>query len=707
MLDYKLLILYNRRQESRGKIMKKVMKFLLGAIGIIAGIFILFIVIIMLISDKMLESSGSSEDSNPGISNQSMKNSDDADDIDNMADTDYKSATVMVYIIGSDLESEGGCASDDIDEILKADLGRDVNVVIQTGGAYYWKNPQINAKTCQRFSAQEGNLVLEEDLGLINTADPDTLSDFIRWTAENYAADRYGLILWDHGGGTIMGFGADEYFEDEGLELQDMQQALYDGGVHMDFVGFDACLMGTVEVAYALEPYADYLIGSEEIEPGTGWYYTNWLTMLGENPGINTEKLGKKIVDDYVNGPDSSFWDDLTMAVIRLDEIPKLYDVLRNYLRESRVELRSDNYDTYAAARSGTRAYGRGEFEQVDIADFIQRVDEDGGEEVLSMLQKAIAYADSNITGSNGLSMYFPYVHPELYEYTTNIMESIGMEDTGYLGFFDDFVNIMIYGQDAAGDHLSPLEELTGYSNEGEENSYENTSWYDPEIGAQYAGTLETLNTGELYLKEKGDHYVLSLSDEEWSMISYMELQVYLDDGEGYLDLGCDNVYTWDEDGDLLVDFDYSWIALNGQIVPFYAEKEGTRVNGSWYTYGYVPAELNGNNIEILLYWDDEHDGGYVAGYRPSSDGELTFPERNLSQFEDGDNIYFYCDYYTYDGDYDASYYLGDPVIYRSTKGLLVSYEDIDMSYDALIYYHLKDLYRNDYWTESIAYTNK
>lgn len=87
----------------------------------------------------------------------------------------------------------------------------------------------------------------------------------------------------------------------------------------------------------------------------------------------------------------------------------------------------------------------------------------------------------------------------------------------------------------------------------------------------------------------------MSLSDEEWDKINGINVWVYVDDGDGYVDLGSDNVYEFDDDGDLMVDFDYYWVALNGQVVPFYFEYETPENVKDGYTYGYVPAVLNGN----------------------------------------------------------------------------------------------------------------
>lgn len=623
-------------------------------------------------------------------------------DINDADLADVDSATVMIYMIGSDLESEGGCASLDLEEILASRSSEDVDIVIQTGGALEWQNPDIDDGMCERFLVSDGELVLEENLGQCNMSNPDTLSEFIQWTAEHHSADRYDLILWDHGGGTMNGYGADEIYPDSVLSLYDIQQALETSDVHMDFVGFDACLMGTIETAYMLSDYADYLIASEETEPGSGWYYTDWLTLFGEKVDISTELLGKKIVEDYMYGSDGFFADSMTLSVIRLSEIPALYETLCDYLKEAEVKLRAGSYEDLAQVRGKALSLGEGEFDQIDIADYVGQTSIEESALVLSALEDAVAYTDSNISGTNGLAMFFPYVYPEYYEETKNIIETIGMDDEAYADFFDDFVNVMVYGQSVVSESASPIEELTGYSEEPQ-TDYTDASWYDDDVEQWYDGSLQVLDSGELYLTEKGEGFVLSLTDEEWDTITYMELEVYIDDGEGYLELGNDNVYEFDEDGDLAVDFDYMWVCINDQVVPFYAETEGTRADGSWYTYGYVPAELNHEkDIELIVYWDEENPDGHITGYRPaaSDDDGTNLANRATYQFEAGDEIDFYCDYYSYDGDYDASYYVGDTILYDGSA-LNVSYAEIE-DYDTLICYHIIDLYQNEYWTEFI-----
>ena len=65
-------------------------------------------------------------------------------------------------------------------------------------------------------------------------------------------------------------------------------------------MGFDAGLMATLETAWMVQPYADYLIASEETEPGAGWYYTGWLSRLSENPSMSTLEIGKNIADENI-----------------------------------------------------------------------------------------------------------------------------------------------------------------------------------------------------------------------------------------------------------------------------------------------------------------------------------------------------------------------------------------------------------------------
>ena len=211
--------------------------------------------------------------------------------------------TILVYLCGTDLESRSKMATSDLQEMLNADLSDKVNLIVYTGGCKQWQNNVISSRNNQIWQVKDEGLVcLDEDAGSVSMVKPDTLADFIRYGAKKFPANRMALIFWDHGGGSVSGFGYDEKFASSGsMDLAEIDEALTDGGVKFDFVGFDACLMATTETALMLAKHADYLIASEETEPGIGWYYTDWLTALGENTSMSTVEIGKKIVDDFVD----------------------------------------------------------------------------------------------------------------------------------------------------------------------------------------------------------------------------------------------------------------------------------------------------------------------------------------------------------------------------------------------------------------------
>lgn len=260
-----------------------------------------------------------------------------------------QSATVLVYLNGSDLESEAGEATTDIAEMLKSGIGQKANVVIETLGTRRWQDFGIASDHAQRHVVKNGKLELVDDsLGQLDTTDPSTLSDFIRWGVENYPADRYMLILWDHGAGPVYGFGVDEFQKEEyaALTLDEMKRALDENpGVHFDMIGMDCCIMSSVETCYALAPYCDYTVLSEDFEPGVGWSYARWMSMLEDNPSVSMAELGKVIVDDMVSATAADPANgDATLALIDESAVPALYEAWIEFAYANEDALLKNNY---------------------------------------------------------------------------------------------------------------------------------------------------------------------------------------------------------------------------------------------------------------------------------------------------------------------------------------------------------------------------
>ncbi len=155
-----------------------------------------------------------------------------------------------------------------------------------------------------------------EDLGEINMADGEELTAFLVWGMQNYPAEHYAVILSDHGTGWPGGWTDPEPENDpdeteidgfdDMLYLPELQQALHNaldetGVDKFDLVGFDACLMGSLEVFAALEPVADYAVASQETEPSMGWAYASFLDALTSRPNMSGEELAELVVDTYID----------------------------------------------------------------------------------------------------------------------------------------------------------------------------------------------------------------------------------------------------------------------------------------------------------------------------------------------------------------------------------------------------------------------
>ncbi len=364
--------------------------------------------------------------------------------------------TIMIYMCGSDLESYSGYATMDIKEMISAQLSDNVNLIIQTGGTKAWHNSQISSKTAQRFQIKDNQLVLIEDnLGQLDTSDEQTLEDFISFCGENYPANRNILIFWDHGSGPVYGFGGDEYQDvDAALRLDEIQQAVKNSGILFDFIGFDACIMGSIEVAYALSDYADYLIASEDFESAYGWGYTNWLTLLGENSSVDTPTLAKTVINDFIdesNECDSSgilTLVDLSFAKLLFNAWTEFaysaenelleYDYTFEFHRSSRA-LKSvfgfdsnDIYDEYS--------YNITDVNAIDITAVASAIDIDESEALKSAMNTAVVYsaATSEDKSMSGLHVTLPYDDPELYELQKEIYSNCGISDE-YIAFAEAF----------------------------------------------------------------------------------------------------------------------------------------------------------------------------------------------------------------------------------------------------------------------------
>ena len=660
--------------------------------------------------------------------------------------------TIMVYMCGTDLESRSGMATRDLAEMAKANIASNVHVVVYTGGCSRWNNNIISTGRNQIYEVQSGGLkrVVDDD-GNRAMTDPETLSRFIRFCGENYPANRNMLILWDHGGGSVSGYGYDETKRSSGsMTLAGINQALKNGRMQFDAVGFDACLMATLETGLMLDPYADYMIASEETEPGIGWYYTNWLTKLSNNTSMPTVEIGKNIVDDFVGTCASQCaGQSATLSVVDIAELAaNAPEAMRNFSLSMTDLIKNDGFQQVSNARNGAREFARSTaIDQIDLCHFALNLGNQEGKDLVSALKGAIKYnrTSSNMSNAYGLSIYFPYRKTSSVDKAVQTYDAIGM-DSSYSQCIREFASMEVSGQVAAGGSNNPYASLFGSGYDAAPSSgYDISDLLGAFLGGGdfssisglsgsnsdflFGRSLSTEETGAyiaanhfdpsaLTWQESGGSYVIHLSDEQWSMVEGLALNVFLDDGQGFLDLGLDAVFEFDDNGDLLAPAEPNWVAINNHPVAYYHEYA---VDG--YYYGYTPALLNGERVELQICFDPDGNGT-VTGIRtvyeddellelPKTQTELgeaadlenpsdADAETTIRLLQPGDVLDFLCDCYHYDGTYENTYKLGAQLVIGS-DGVRVANVPFLATERVVFNFRFTDLYQQHYWSESLS----
>ena len=673
--------------------------------------------------------------------------------------------TVMVYMCGTDLESSYGMATSDLQEVVSARIGSNVNVLVETGGCKLWKNKIVSNSTNQIYKVESGGVRLVKDaIGSKAMVKPDTLVEFIQFCNKNYPADRRILIFWDHGGGSVSGYGYDELYKASGsMDLAEIGQALKAAGTTFDWIGFDACLMATLETGMVCADYADYMIASEESEPGTGWYYTNWLTSLSNNTSLDTVTLGKQIVDDFIStSTKASASAKVSLSLVDLAQLQAAVPApLRAFSTSTNRMIQNKEYGTVSNARAGARQFAQSSrINQIDLVDFANRIGTADAKALSQAILGCVKVNNTNISHAYGLSVYFPYESMNSVKAAVSTFNSVGM-DAEYTKCITSFASLLSSGQVAASS--SPYSggsggyglDLTGLLNSYLGSSYPSGSsysagssaygstnplgallgaasgstqppssagidptaimsllsafsgrsmpaemdWADTDLMARSAEFVaeNLIDPADLVLTVRNDgSRVLSLTAEQWDLIQNVELNVFVDDGEGYLDMGLDNV-DFDFDGDdLVMKYSGDWMCLNGVPVAYYLDSE-TDDEAGYTVRGHIPALLNGELVNLQVVFDDENPTGAVTGVQPMyDDGEIQVLAKGELALEQGDKLEFLADYYLYDGSYGGTYKIGT-VLTVGAKGLDLSYEHLDETVS--VTYRLTDIYNNHYWT--------
>ena len=338
---------------------------------------------------------------------------------------------LMIYMSGADLESSprGGAGSRDIEEMIAAvppDGG--TRVVLLTGGTLSWKRPDIPWDENVLWEVTPEGLKRLSGTGPENMGNPYTLSAFLREAVDRFPADRYALILWDHGSGPVGGLCLDERPGGDWLSLPELKEALEQSPFAdqpLLFIGMDACLMATVETACVLSPYAGCLIASQETEPADGWNYQFLSAISGE---MSAEEIGQIIAKDYIDYYTSGHYDGndkdyLTLSCVDLHQAPLLQEALNRMFSSISPDISTEQYNLSAEARTNTRDVGNHRnavWDLIDFRDFLDELEAAGlcdVTETRNILDRMVLCREQSkkLENINGLSIYCPFENKASY----------------------------------------------------------------------------------------------------------------------------------------------------------------------------------------------------------------------------------------------------------------------------------------------------
>ena len=339
--------------------------------------------------------------------------------------------TVLIYICGADLESTSSyrLATGDITEMLSVSgQPDDVNIVIETGGASSWASTYgISSSKLQRHHVENKSLVTDQgNITYASMGLSSTLQSFIEYGIENFPADRYGLVLWNHGGG-MQGVCFDEKKSDDSLLDYEVKNAV-SGALSakgmsdqkLEWIGYDACLMQVQDIAEMNSSYFNYMVASEESEAGYGWDYDTWVDDLYAKK--STPDILTAIVDGFIadNGGVNSSSNDQTLSYLDLSYASAYKTAWENMASQLSTKINSGNKSSFNSLVTSCKYYADTDytyFGLFDAKDFINKLSSNSTFNPGSAYTSAVLTAHGNLVkhsscgkgagNSYGLAMFW------------------------------------------------------------------------------------------------------------------------------------------------------------------------------------------------------------------------------------------------------------------------------------------------------------
>ncbi|MBF0501275.1 MAG: hypothetical protein HQM09_14140 [Candidatus Riflebacteria bacterium] len=278
--------------------------------------------------------------------------------------------------------------------------------------------------SCSYQYIEKGNIKTLQELGSVDMGDYKVLEKFGHWVKENYPAKHYVFIVWNHGSG----WNKDASGVTKGISYDDgsgnhittpqLGQALADIkntiGQNIDIFGMDACLMQMMEVSYEIKDSCDYILGSEQTEPGDGYPYDNFLKCL--TPGVTAENFGIGMVKEFATAYSGGCFgnSDVTTSLVKTSALSTLKDAIDGFAKVAIAGKYAPQFKT--ALTQVQKFYYATNIDLIHFATLIKaaakdQVMKDACQKLLDAAKAAIPQngaTGQTMKNANGLAIYFP-----------------------------------------------------------------------------------------------------------------------------------------------------------------------------------------------------------------------------------------------------------------------------------------------------------
>jgi hypothetical protein len=614
--------------------------------------------------------------------------------------------TVIVYSAADDEVLEESMWFD-VNEMELVGSNSQMNIVVQIDRyASGFSGDEDWSDTRRYLITQDSDLnhiasPVVQSLGEADTGDPQTLIDFVTWSIQNYPAKKYALVMSDHGGGWTGGFS--DMSSGSAMSIPEiasaMEQVRQNTGIGtFELIGFDACLMGQIEVFGSLYPHSNYMVASEEVIPGYGWSYAAWLGQLAQNPAMDGSGLSQSIISTYVIDDvlltelratsDEIAQEEatITLSAIESARVPDVIGAMNQFVST----MASLDQSLVAEARTYTRSYFSLFGEEVsasfiDLGNFsevLAIVTGDAGIEQASVQLKAAidsaVVAEKhgvNMSGSNGIAFHFP--DSDLYyftEFNSDFPPYYSESSYKFLeqSVWDEFLAYHYTGEEFApqeGVAVAPSRAAEIVAPGASEMSVGLIQISDTEITGDEVVNVSTTVEGNVAYVHTALYFWDPSSESYWigDVSYYIADNTISVDGVNMPDYGSSPIqvqYDWSPTLYSLTDGQHNAYVL---LEPAeYLSADGETV---YQVYGQYTDVLTSTPVDASLYFDADGNFLYAYAFPDEDENGASTPVEITPQV--GDQFSDYVQFYTFDSNDNAtfSYELSDDVFTWGEEG--------------------------------------